>query len=135
MIFQEVLKENNSSMLFSATYKFRYCANISSDQAPLGSYNNTLLDIPSSDIAPCNGLSSLPDTRYPLHHTTTWNRPLPNPGRNTLTQGYVSPGSDSSSLCLPADLSNYVRDASRPHHDAPQHIPKYYSRALAMWLD
>ncbi|KAJ7803387.1 hypothetical protein B0H13DRAFT_2493948 [Mycena leptocephala] len=89
-IFQEVLKENNSTIIFSATYKFKYSTHLpSSDESPFASY--APMDEPASDITPCGVLAPLPATRYPQYDSIQANSPLPKPPKNSPVQGYSSP--------------------------------------------
>ncbi|KAJ7935828.1 hypothetical protein B0H13DRAFT_1947277, partial [Mycena leptocephala] len=100
-IFQEVLKENDSSILFSATYKFRYprySKNPSeSHQSPCRPYNTQLpVDIPSCHITPY---------RCPMDNGEAQELPLPHVRKNYPLECYPSRANDS---CFPLELSNYV---------------------------
>ncbi|KAF7360670.1 TEA domain-containing protein [Mycena venus] len=77
-IFQEVMDNEDSSMLFSATYKFRYpeCVpNLPSREA-----YHARSDMPFRDITPYSGPASPPSTRYPEYNNNArWNvQPLEN---------------------------------------------------------
>ncbi|KAJ7025511.1 hypothetical protein C8F04DRAFT_1128250 [Mycena alexandri] len=106
-IFQEVVKEENSAILFSATYKFSYppANSCSSQYDPNFGYTAARLDTSSSDGTTYHGHSSLPSTRYPVYENPPWTLPTlrrePSPAEN-----YSSPDSDPSVLCFPGELSN-----------------------------
>ncbi|KAJ7737100.1 hypothetical protein B0H16DRAFT_108442 [Mycena metata] len=113
-IFQEVVKEENSAILFSATYKFSYppanpCPSPQYD--PHFGYTAARLDTSSSDVTPYHGHSSLPNTRYPVYgsvqENAPWTLPTLRSRENSPAENYSSPDSDPSVLCFPGEqLSN-----------------------------
>ncbi|KAJ7766201.1 hypothetical protein B0H16DRAFT_387998 [Mycena metata] len=110
-ICQEVVKGENSTIAFSATYKFSYPAQQSSGfPTPLDTLN--FPDTPiRSDLDSLISAASLEQSqfegnRYPAHVAPAWDS-LPS-RENSPNQGYRSPSSDSSSTCFPSELSNYV---------------------------
>ncbi|KAJ7611896.1 hypothetical protein DFH06DRAFT_1244032 [Mycena polygramma] len=109
-IFQEVLKEDNSSVLFSATYKFSYPRSststvYSSSPRPHLASDNTRPVVPFTSMS---AYPSVSDTQYPMYNASpaVWSTPLPQD--TSTTHRYPSPGSDTSSRCFSADLSQYV---------------------------
>ncbi|KAJ7258204.1 hypothetical protein C8J57DRAFT_533622 [Mycena rebaudengoi] len=92
-IFQEVVNDKNSAIIFSATYNFRYPS-----RQPRAS--NTRMDLdsfPSASVT-ANGCRN---ERYPLY--SEWSRSKGNsPG-----QGYPAAESNSPT-CFPSALSNYI---------------------------
>ncbi|KAF7334940.1 TEA domain-containing protein [Mycena venus] len=108
-IYQEVVKNDNSTMVFSATYKFSYPTRHSSGfTVPLDTLDssNTRSDIDSLISAASIEQNQFHGGRYPLYVTPEWSPSL-HSRENSPTQGYRSPSSDSST-CFPSDLSNYV---------------------------
>ncbi|KAJ6477898.1 hypothetical protein C8R47DRAFT_644311 [Mycena vitilis] len=107
-IYQEVRRDDNSVIVFSATYKFSYPSRNSSISAfdTLGS-SNTRPALDSLLSAASMEHSQFQGDRYPLYVAPGWSPTLPHSRENSPTQGYHSPSSDSS-ICFPSDLSNYV---------------------------
>ncbi|KAJ7243535.1 hypothetical protein C8J57DRAFT_1556818, partial [Mycena rebaudengoi] len=92
-IFQEVVNDKNSAIIFSATYNFRYPS-----QQPQAS--NTRMDLDSFPSA-SGTANDCRNERYPLY--SEWSRSKGNsPG-----QGYLAAESNSPP-CVPSALSNYV---------------------------
>jgi transcriptional enhancer factor len=104
IISQEVVKESNSTILFSATYKFRYS----------GGRHNPQPDLAPSDIMASNRLTSVHGDPYTAHEGAARTPLLPYSRTHCIIQRdaspLASPGSDSSSAsgCFPVDLSHYV---------------------------
>ncbi|KAJ7643445.1 hypothetical protein DFH06DRAFT_1213233 [Mycena polygramma] len=125
-IFQEVLKEDDLSVLFSATYKFSYPRSStigSSSHRPHFASENTHPDVPYTSIS---AYSSVPDTQYPYNTSpAVWSTPLPRD--TTTTHRYPSPGSDTSSHCFSADLLQYT--LTEPD------VPRFHSRRPAACFD
>ncbi|KAJ7183920.1 hypothetical protein C8R46DRAFT_520862 [Mycena filopes] len=117
-ICQEVVKEETSSVAFSATYKFSYPARQSSAlPSPLDTlhFPDTHTHM-RSDIDSLISAASLEEQshgpfhgqRYPTYDAPEW-RSASLPSReNSPNQGYRSPSSSDSSTCFPSELSNYV---------------------------
>jgi len=108
-IYQEVVKSDNSTVVFSATYKFSYPSRHSSGfPSPLDTLHpsNTRSDIDSLISAASIEHTQFHGDRYPLYVAPEWSPSL-HSRENSPTQGYCSPSSDSST-CFPSDLSNYV---------------------------
>ncbi|KAJ6536358.1 hypothetical protein B0H19DRAFT_1240982 [Mycena capillaripes] len=107
-IYQEVVRDDNSAVVFSATYKFSYPSRqISGFPSPLDTQNspNTRPDIDSLVSAASMEHSQFHGDRFPLYVAPEWSPTLPS-RENSPTQGYQSPSSDSST-CFPSELSNY----------------------------
>ncbi|KAJ7796088.1 hypothetical protein B0H14DRAFT_2852866 [Mycena olivaceomarginata] len=107
-IFQEVIKNEGSSILFSATYKFSYpkqFTNLSSSHP--GSYG-ALLDVPSKGVPSYNAPTALSDTRYSTYQDASWSASPLNVQGHPPMQRYPNHNTDSSFLYFPADLSDYV---------------------------
>ncbi|KAJ7895394.1 hypothetical protein B0H13DRAFT_2338885 [Mycena leptocephala] len=108
-IYQEVVKDDNSAIVFSATYKFIYPSRDSfSFPSPLDTLNapNTRPDMDAL-ISPISlEHPQFAADRYPVYVAPDWS-PTLHSRQNSPTQGYHSPSSDSST-CFPSDLSNYV---------------------------
>ncbi|KAJ7208836.1 hypothetical protein GGX14DRAFT_632681 [Mycena pura] len=108
-INQEVVKDDASSLIFSATYKFAYpdsrhsSAGFPHSLDTLGTRTdmNALISAASIDAA-----GDAHADRYPLYIAPQWS-PVHASRENSPMQGYRSPSSDSSA-CFPSDLSNYV---------------------------
>ncbi|KAJ7150452.1 hypothetical protein C8R43DRAFT_494687 [Mycena crocata] len=103
-ICQEVVKHDNNSIAFLATYKFRYPSQFSSDlQVPSPHPSHAHTETPSRISA-----VSMDHKRYPLYVAPDWDSTVRS-RENSPTQGYhgTSPHSDSSA-CFPSALSNYV---------------------------
>jgi hypothetical protein len=100
-ISQEVVKDSDLTILFSATYKFRYS----------WARHNPRPNLPTSDITAHNRLTSLPGHQHTTYRGAPWTPLLLHSGAHSLVQRYPSPGSDSSSASVyfPADLSYCVR--------------------------
>ncbi|KAJ7664638.1 hypothetical protein DFH06DRAFT_1188268 [Mycena polygramma] len=104
-IFQEMLKEDDSSVLFSATYKFSYLRAstvYSSSPRPHLASDTARPDLPFTSMP---AYPSVQDTRYPMYNTSP-----------------AVPGSDTSSHCFSADLSQYTLtepDVPRSHSRRP----------------
>ncbi|KAJ7849571.1 hypothetical protein B0H13DRAFT_2088421 [Mycena leptocephala] len=104
IISQEVVKESNLTILFSATYKFRYS----------GGRHNPQPDLAPSDIMASNRLTSVHGDPYTAHEGAARTPLLPYSRTHCIIQRdaspLASPGSDSSSAsgCFPVDLSHYV---------------------------
>ncbi|KAK7056160.1 TEA domain-containing protein [Favolaschia claudopus] len=108
-IYQEVVKTDNSTIVFSATYRFSYRSRDSSgfpSPADTPSTPHTRSDIDSLLSAASLEQASAqpPGDRYPLYIAPEWSPNLPSSRENSPQQGYHSPTSD----CFPAALSNYV---------------------------
>ncbi|KAF8187969.1 hypothetical protein K438DRAFT_1834454 [Mycena galopus ATCC 62051] len=106
-IFHEVLKAENSFILFSATYKFSYshATNISS---PHPGSHGARLDVPSKCMSSYHGPGSLSGTRDAMDDNASWNVSRFDPQENPHMQRYFSHNTDPSLLFTPADLANYV---------------------------
>ncbi|KAJ7230916.1 hypothetical protein B0H12DRAFT_1240123 [Mycena haematopus] len=103
-IYQEVSRSDDSTLIFSATYKFGY---------PTGNSSGFLDTLNSSDTQPeMSPLVSAASTvqyhgdRYPLYVAPEWSPTLPS-REHSPAQAYHSPNSESST-CFPSELSNYV---------------------------
>ncbi|KAJ7434312.1 hypothetical protein B0H11DRAFT_734293 [Mycena galericulata] len=110
-IFQEVLKDDNPTLVFSATYKFSYPQNpVSSSSFGMPNESNiSRLDIQSSDSG--FGYDELtPLARYPMYENGMWDPPLASRLREHSTmQRYHNPSNnDCSSLYLPSKMPTYV---------------------------
>ncbi|KAK7017161.1 TEA domain-containing protein [Favolaschia claudopus] len=104
-IYQEVVKTDNSTIVFSSTYKFSYRSRDSSGfPSPVDtpSTPHTRSDIDS--LLTAASLEQTSGDRYPLYIAPEWSPNLPPSRENSPQQGYHSPTSD----CFPAALSNYV---------------------------
>ncbi|KAJ7075517.1 hypothetical protein B0H15DRAFT_956437 [Mycena belliarum] len=113
-IFQEVVREDTSSVVFSATYKFAYpVRNIgeSPSSLPLSAQQRSWL-IQSSDAAAPDYPISLPDKQGPVcDDRRLWG---PNPRETLPFKRYPSPGSSASASCFPAELSNMCVSSASP---------------------
>ncbi|KAF7345424.1 TEA domain-containing protein [Mycena venus] len=110
-IFQEVLENENSAILFSATYNFSYPGH--STIIPLshpGSYHSRL-DVPTKGITPYNTPVSQPDAGYPMYDNVTWNASSLHPQEASRMHRYPNQNGDSTYMYFP-DMSNHVRPAS-----------------------
>ncbi|KAJ7453384.1 hypothetical protein FB451DRAFT_1281077 [Mycena latifolia] len=113
-IFQEVVREDNSLIAFSATYKFSYpvrrLPNSSSSSYLSPAPKKSWLGVPFDHSTQSYELPSLADTRYPMFEPASWNAALKDAytRENSPPERYHSPGSDSSSVCFPSELSHYV---------------------------
>ncbi|KAF7375756.1 TEA domain-containing protein [Mycena sanguinolenta] len=101
-IYQEVSKRDDSTLIFSATYKFAY---------PAGNSSSSSLDTLNSPdtraaVAPTASSQQFHGDRYPLYIAPEWSPTLPS-REHSPAQVYRSPSSDSST-CFPSELSNYV---------------------------
>ncbi|KAJ6616810.1 hypothetical protein B0H10DRAFT_2219147 [Mycena sp. CBHHK59/15] len=107
-IVQEVVKDDNSATIFSATYKFCYpCRSPSGFSSSLDTLHaNTRLDIDSLISAATVQPTQFPGDRYPSFGAAEWDGAIPS-RENSPNQGYHSPSSDTST-CFPSALSNYV---------------------------
>ncbi|KAJ7724575.1 hypothetical protein DFH07DRAFT_1067010 [Mycena maculata] len=87
-IFHEVFKEENSSLIFSATYKFSYP------------------NIPQVYVQPPNSidLAALQEVSYPAYENIMWNPSDPRLRENTPMQKLDSPSGD---CYFPSNLSSY----------------------------
>ncbi|KAJ7458592.1 hypothetical protein FB451DRAFT_581819 [Mycena latifolia] len=108
-IYQQIVKDDNGAVVFSATYKFSYPARHSSVCASsLDTLHslNTRPDMDSLVSAASMEHTQFHGHRYPLYVSPEWSPTLQS-RENSPTQGQRSPGSDSST-CFPSELSNYV---------------------------
>ncbi|KAJ6488849.1 hypothetical protein C8R45DRAFT_993011 [Mycena sanguinolenta] len=102
-IYQEVTKRDDSTLIFSATYKFAYPTE-NSFPSPLDTLNSpdTRAAVASTSASP----DQFRGDRYPLYIAPEWSPTLPS-REHSPAQVYHSPSSDSST-CFPSELSNYV---------------------------
>ncbi|KAJ6461923.1 hypothetical protein C8R47DRAFT_104122 [Mycena vitilis] len=107
-IYQEVCRDANSAILFSATYKFSYPGqNLSTSTFDTLGPSNTR---PALDLllsAASMEHSQFQSGRHPVYVAPEWSPTLPYSRENSPNHGYHSPSSDSS-IRFPSDLSNYV---------------------------
>ncbi|KAJ7084719.1 hypothetical protein C8R44DRAFT_991852 [Mycena epipterygia] len=92
-IFQEVMKSDSPSLVFSVTYKFSYLQN---------TYDSSRVKINDGSAYE---LASFADTGY---ENAGWNAAPTHSQENSPAQGRHSPGKNASSLCFPPELANYV---------------------------
>jgi hypothetical protein len=113
-IFHDVVKQEGSRTVFSATYKFRYPPRTTADHSsPLHTHSalraKSDLEILATDFAPFDDLLSLPDTRYPMYESAGWNTSaLASSHDNENSTMHRYPRLTNSSSLFP-ELSDYVR--------------------------
>ncbi|KAJ7435458.1 hypothetical protein B0H11DRAFT_675334 [Mycena galericulata] len=106
-IYQEVVKDDHSALIFSATYKFNYPSQHPSSPSYLNTPNssNTPGRQDNDSLVSVAPMEHAQFQRYPHYVAPQWHS-APRSRENSPTQGYPSPSSDSST-CFPSDLSNY----------------------------
>ncbi|KAJ7766993.1 hypothetical protein DFH07DRAFT_335295 [Mycena maculata] len=105
-IYQEVVKDDNSTLVFSATYKFSYPIRHSSGSSSLDTLNSSNTRPHAGSLISAASMEHTQFHRYPLYAAPEW-RTAVGSRESSPTPGYHSPSSDSST-CFPLDLSNYV---------------------------
>ncbi|KAJ7141755.1 hypothetical protein C8R43DRAFT_587617 [Mycena crocata] len=130
-IFQDVVREDTSALVFSATYKFSYprpsASHFPPQQIASPSHNsqadnlsyphllNSSRQFPSTPNdaqanilfpAPHDGLA-VPKPRYPMQDPPVWPS-LSHPQENPAMQRYPSAGSGATPMYFPYEVSNYV---------------------------
>jgi transcriptional enhancer factor len=117
-IFHDVVKQESSRTVFSATYKFRYPPRTITEHSSSLHTHSALttksdLDILATDFAPFDDLLSLPDTRYPMYESAGWNTSaLASSHDNENSTMHRYPRLTNSSSLFP-ELSDYVSHPDR----------------------